>query len=66
MNIRWTNKLSQESGYVKTISKAKGYFINTYDKAEARKFRSEKEAQNAFVTLTEMGEAENNYFTIEA
>ena len=65
MNIRWTNKYSQESGFVKTVSKVKNCFINTYEKSEARVFRSVKEAQNAINALTEMGEAEDNIFVIE-
>lgn len=66
MKIRWTNKYSQETGFVKTISKAKKCFINTFDASEARVFKTEKDAQKAIVSLTEMGEAENNIFTVEA
>lgn len=66
MIIKWTNKFSQETGYVKTVSKAKNCFMNTFDAAEARVFKSEKDAQKAIATLTEMGEAENNIFTVEA
>jgi hypothetical protein len=29
-------------------------------------FKTEKDAQKAIVTLTELGEAENNIFTVEA
>ena len=66
MKIRWTNKFSQETGFVKTISKAKNCFINTFDAAEARVFKSVKDAEKAIATLTEMGEAENNIFTVES
>ena len=66
MIIKWTNKYSQETGFVKTISKAKNCFMNTFDAAEARVFKSEKDAQKAIAALTEMGEAENNIFTVEA
>lgn len=65
MKIRWTNKFSQETGFVKTVSKAKNCFMNTFDATEARIFKSEKEAQKAIAVLTEMGEAENNIFSIE-
>ena len=64
MIIKWTNKFSQETGFVKTISKAKNCFMNTFDASEARVFKSEKDAQKAIATLTEMGEAENNIFTV--
>lgn len=60
--LKWTNKYSQETGYVAKIAKSKGYFENTEIVAEARKFRSVKEAENAIVTLVELGEAENNNF----
>ena len=66
MKIRWTNKFSQETGFVKTISKAKKCFMNTFDASEARVFKTEKDAQKAIATLTELGEAENNIFTVEA
>ncbi|MDO4460764.1 MAG: hypothetical protein Q4C42_11930 [Clostridia bacterium] len=62
--ITWTNKFSQETGYVKKISKAKGFFENTFVKEEARKFRSEKEAMNAVAQLTEIGEDKNNDFAV--
>jgi uncharacterized membrane protein len=66
MKIRWTNKFSQETGFVKTVSKAKNCFINTFEASEARVFKNEKDAKKVIATLTEMGEAENNIFTIEA
>lgn len=62
--IAWTNKFSQETGFVKTISKKKGYFENTFEKEDARKFRSDKEANNALAQLTELGEDEKNDFTV--
>ena len=65
MKIRWTNKYSNETGFVKTVSKAKNCFINTFDVSEARVFKSEKDANKAIAVLTEMGEAENNIFAIE-
>jgi hypothetical protein len=66
MIIKWTNKYSQETGFVKSVSKAKNCFINTFDASEARVFKNDKDAQKAIATLTEMGEAENNIFTVEA
>jgi hypothetical protein len=62
--IQWTNKYSGEVGYVKTVSAAKKCFINTFDKDEARKFRSDAEAEKTIAVLNDMGEGENNIFTI--
>ena len=61
--IQWTNKYSGETGYVGSISKAKGYFVNAASVEEARSFRSDKEVATAIQTLVELGEAENNVFT---
>lgn len=60
--IQWTNKFSGETGYVASISKAKGYFINAETVEGARSFRSDKEVATAIQTLVELGEAENNLF----
>jgi hypothetical protein len=65
MKIRWTNKYSRETGFVKSVSKAKNCFINTFDASEARVFKSGKDAEKAIAMMTEMGEAENNIFTVE-
>ena len=61
--IKWINKFRREEGFVKSLSKAKGYFQNTFDFDEARLF-SDKEAQAALSTLEAIGEAENNEFAI--
>ena len=63
--IKWTNKFSGETGYVGSISKAKGYFINAAPAEEARSFRSDKEVAPAIQTLIELGEAENTLFQAE-
>jgi hypothetical protein len=38
MKIQWTNKFSNEQGYVKTLNKKEGYFENTFNEAEAKNF----------------------------
>ena len=38
MKIKWTNKFSGETGYVKRISKKGKYFENTFDIGEAKLF----------------------------
>jgi len=38
MVIRWTNKFSGETGFVKKINKKAGYFENTFVMEEAKSF----------------------------
>ncbi len=65
LNLKWRNKFSGEEGYVASVSKAKGYFINTFDKAEAKKYANETGAQKDLATLEALGEFENNEFFTE-
>lgn len=39
MKIRWTNKYSGEQGFVKSLNLRGNYFVNTFDKAEARVYK---------------------------
>lgn len=64
MKLMWTNKYSGETGYVKSLKVKAGCFENTYDLAEARNFRTQKDVDNALKSLTEMGEADNNNFSV--
>ncbi len=66
VNLKWRNKFSGEEGYVASVSKAKGYFVNTFDKAEAKKYASEAAAQKDLATLEALGEFVNNEFSTEA
>lgn len=66
LNLKWRNKFSSEEGYVASVSKAKGYFINTFDKAEAKKYANETLAQKDLATLEALGEMENNDFFTES
>ena len=61
--IRWTNKFSKETGFVKELGE--DHFINTWDKAEAAKYRTQKAAEKVLVTLNEIGEGANNDFVVE-
>ena len=63
--LKWENKFSKETGYVKTVSVAKGYFVNTYDKEEAKAYRCDKAIQKDLEILEGFGEFENNTFTVE-
>ena len=65
MIIKWTNKYSNEQGYVRVIKKSLGHFENTQDKKLARKFRTEKDAQRAVTVLEDIGESQNNNFSFE-
>lgn len=40
MIIKWTNKFSGETGYVRTINRKGEYFENTYDREQARDYKS--------------------------
>ena len=65
MIIKWTNKFSGESGYVKSISVKGKHFNNTYNKDEARVFTSKGRLTAALNQLKSFGETQNNDFTVE-
>ncbi|MCQ2558220.1 MAG: hypothetical protein MJ135_03765 [Oscillospiraceae bacterium] len=60
--IKWTNKFSNESGYVQSVKKADGHFNNTFDAAEAKQFSRQSDITKAMNLLQELGECENNVF----
>ena len=60
--LKWTNKMSGETGFVKSVSKVKGYFINTFDKADAKIYKSDRQIENDLKILEEVGETQNNNF----
>ena len=62
--IKWTNKYSNEQGYVKGIKKTEGHFDNTYDAAEAKTFSRQCDIARAMNTLEAIGECENNDFEV--
>ncbi len=64
MKLQWRNKLSGETGYVKSVSVKKGYFENTFNKAEAKNYANEGFAKADLKKLESFGEFENNDFTI--
>ena len=63
-NLKWNNKYSLESGFVKKVLKTKGHFENTFDQAEAKKYRSESVALKDIEILKSLGEADNNNFEL--
>lgn len=64
MIIKWTNKFSNETGYVKSIISKEKHFENTNNKSEAKVFSNKGLATSAVKKLTEYGEADNNIFEI--
>lgn len=61
--IKWTNRYSGEEGYVSSILSSEGHFENTFDISVSKKYYH-SEAEKAINLLHEIGEAENNDFTI--
>lgn len=62
LKIKWKNRYSGETGFVKAIRESKGYFENGSED-EARTFRSDAEFQKAIDLLIRIGEGENNEFS---
>lgn len=62
--LKWHNKFSGEEGFVKSVSKAKGYFINTYNSNEAKKYNGPKQIDNDIDFLRTIGELNNNDFEL--
>ena len=63
--IKWINKFSGESGYVKSVLKSKGYFVNTWERDNAKTYLNDGMAKKDLLLIEEMGEAVNNDFVIE-
>lgn len=62
--IQWTNKFSGETGFVKSVPKSYGHFINTWDINDAKVYKGEKMIENDMNALEEIGETENNIFEV--
>jgi hypothetical protein len=63
--VKWTNKFSNETGYVMKVNKKMGYFENTFDKASAFAYKTKASAKSAITWLMKSAEGENNTFDIE-
>ena len=59
--IKWTNKFSNESGYVASLSTKNECFFSTYEQSEAKQY-SEKSVSSLMKKLEAYGETENNDF----
>ena len=64
VKIKWTNKYSNETGFVKDINNKEKHFVNTFDEAEAKVFKNVKAANTAINKLIEFGEGNNNNFEV--
>lgn len=62
--IKWTNKYSNESGFLKSVKKADGHFVNTFDVAEAKTFARQCDIVRTMNVLESIGECENNDFEV--
>ena len=60
--LKWTNKYSNEQGYVKSVKKADGHFVSTNDASEAKGYARNADVTKALKVLEEIGECENNHF----
>ena len=62
--IKWTNRNSQETGYVATVSLKEGHMTNAADIADAKRYASRATAGRAIRMLKDVGEDVNNNFEI--
>ena len=62
--IKWINKYSNESGYVKAINNKEKHFVNTFDKNEAKTYKTLDAAKKIIDKLVNFGEGDNNYFEL--
>ena len=60
--LKWTNRISGESGYVQSVLKSKGHFVNTWDIETAKVYKSENMLNKDHAALEEIGETKDNYF----
>ena len=60
--LKWTNRYSGEQGFVQSIVKAEGHFVNTSDVAEAKIFSRQCDVTRALNVLAGIGEADENVF----
>lgn len=61
--LKWTNKFSGETGYVKSISNKEKHFVNTFDMNEAHSY-SESSVEKIMKNLSSYGELDNNNFEV--
>ena len=47
MIIKWINRNSREEGFVKSVSAKEKHFVNTFDRSEAKVYKTEAAAKTA-------------------
>ena len=61
--IKWTNKYSNETGYVASISTKNECFVNTFEQSEAKRY-SEKSVKGMLTKLESFHETDDNDFEV--
>ena len=61
--IKWTNKISNETGYVASLSTKNMCFINTFELEDAKRY-SEKSVPGIMKKLEAYHETDNNEFEV--
>ena len=61
--IKWTNKFSNETGFVASLSTKNECFVNTFDQENAKRY-SEKSVAGIMKKLEAYHETENNDFEV--
>lgn len=61
--IKWTNKYSNETGYVSSLSPKNECFINTFEEGKAKKY-SEKSIASTLKKLEAFHETDDNIFEV--
>ena len=61
--IKWTNKFSNETGYVASVSTKNECFVNTFEKKNAKRY-SEKSVPGIMKKLEAYHETDNNDFEV--
>ncbi len=61
--IKWTNKFSNETGYVASLSTKNKCFINTFEESEAKRY-SEKSVASLMTKLESFHETDDNDFEV--
>lgn len=63
VKIKWTNKYSNETGYVASVSAKNKCFMNTFEESEAKEY-SEKAVKGILTKLESYHETDNNVFEL--
>ena len=61
--IKWTNKYSNETGYIASLSTKNNCFINTFEQDKAKRY-SEKSVPGIMKKLEAYHETDNNEFEV--